>query len=200
MTIERPMFPPRAQKNCAEREQFFSPTDLAGENPSNCEAFYTRSDSVEISSEAEQVLGCSSMSPPKTGSSREPVLETPYRSPGAFSGGARTERPEEFQSPRSFDMHLIENNAVPIARRRRLKRSSPAVVRRRLEIVADALRLPRYEIDRAMADDDVLVDFSIRYNQSLDWIVLGDLRGMICSRCTEPPRDPPSLLLVHFSR
>lgn len=94
-------------------------------------------------------------------------------------------------------MKLIE---TPVARRRRLRRPSQAAIRRRVEIIADALRLTQNEIDRAMADDDSLIDFAIHYNQSLDWLFLGDPRGMICALCPHPPKSsPPPLRLVHSS-
>lgn len=49
----------------------------------------------------------------------------------------------------------------------------------RLEFIGDTLRLPYSEIARAAADEEALVDFAERHNQSLDWICRGSLKETI---------------------
>jgi hypothetical protein len=60
-------------------------------------------------------------------------------------------------------------------------------VRARIEVVADALRLRDAEVDAAAADEEGLIAFARRHNQSLDWLVVGDVRTMIAARA--PRRD-----------
>jgi hypothetical protein len=58
-------------------------------------------------------------------------------------------------------------------------------IRARVEVVADVLRLRDDEIEAALADPETgypLVDFALRHHQSLDWLVLGDVRSMIAAR------------------
>lgn len=59
------------------------------------------------------------------------------------------------------------------------------VVRGRLEIVAAALELPASEVEKALKHGGErtgpLVDFARRYNQDLDWLLMGDV-GSMCRR------------------
>lgn len=74
----------------------------------------------------------------------------------------------------------------PVARSRAsLKRASKidwAAVRARLHLIADALELPPAEIDAALKSDHAIIAFADRYNQSLDYMVCGDLKPMIRGR------------------
>jgi hypothetical protein len=51
-------------------------------------------------------------------------------------------------------------------------------VQARIELVAMELLLPDAEVPDA-TDEDGLIDFARRHGQSLDWLVMGDVRGMI---------------------
>lgn len=49
----------------------------------------------------------------------------------------------------------------------------------RLEVVADALDLPDTDWMAVAGDDNRLLDFAHEQKQSIDWIVLGDVRNLI---------------------
>jgi hypothetical protein len=49
----------------------------------------------------------------------------------------------------------------------------------RLEFIADTLELPYSEVTTAAASEEALVEFADRHNQSLEWILLGNLAVMI---------------------
>jgi hypothetical protein len=62
------------------------------------------------------------------------------------------------------------------------------VIRARMEVIADAVnrttadpkqRITDAELYRAMELDDDLIAFCMRHNQSIDYVVLGDVRNMI---------------------
>lgn len=53
----------------------------------------------------------------------------------------------------------------------------------RLQLIAEALDLPEWEIDLALASEAGLVEFAERYDQSLDYIVKGDLQPMLRTLC-----------------
>lgn len=55
-------------------------------------------------------------------------------------------------------------------------------IRARVEVAADSLDIPDTEVEAACANDDGLLAFAARHNQSLDWLVLGDLRPMLRMR------------------
>ena len=61
--------------------------------------------------------------------------------------------------------------------RTRLKGDNKVVSR--VELIAEALQLSDAEIEAALLSDLVLAAFARRYNQSLDWILDGDVREMI---------------------
>jgi hypothetical protein len=55
----------------------------------------------------------------------------------------------------------------------------------RLELIASVLGIPDGEVTEAAENDwgdGGLIGFARRYGQSLDWIVMGDVRDMIASR------------------
>ena len=56
----------------------------------------------------------------------------------------------------------------------------------RVELIASALGISDAEVDAALIGDRNLIQFANRYNQSLDWIIDGDVRGMIISRARIP--------------
>jgi hypothetical protein len=49
----------------------------------------------------------------------------------------------------------------------------------RLEFIADTLSLPYSEVEIAAANEEALIEFAERHNQSLDWIIRGNLGVMI---------------------
>ena len=49
----------------------------------------------------------------------------------------------------------------------------------RLEVIVDSLGLPERDWLSIARDDDALIAFAAEHGQSLDWIVLGDVRGLI---------------------
>lgn len=51
----------------------------------------------------------------------------------------------------------------------------------RIEVVADSLCLSQEEIEAATASEDGLLAFVEQHNQSLDWLLLGDMRPMLRS-------------------
>jgi len=51
-------------------------------------------------------------------------------------------------------------------------------IRGRVRMVAEVLDLPRGEVRGAMSEEGLRA-FSRRHKQSLDWLVEGDVRGMI---------------------
>jgi len=58
-----------------------------------------------------------------------------------------------------------------------------AAVRLRVELVADALALPASEVERAMRNpEQSLIHFAAMHGQSIDWLLLGDVRGMVRER------------------
>ena len=60
--------------------------------------------------------------------------------------------------------------------------------RARVQLVVDAIKkchgreVSQIEVYTAMATDQGLIDFARRYGQSLDWLVLGDVTGMVMTR------------------
>jgi hypothetical protein len=63
-----------------------------------------------------------------------------------------------------------------------------AAMRARVQLVVDTINkcqgtgIPQSEVDGAMATDEGLLAFAHRYGQSLDWLVYGDVGGMIMVR------------------
>jgi hypothetical protein len=53
------------------------------------------------------------------------------------------------------------------------------IVLARLEVIIDSLGLPELDPKAIAEDDERLIDFAGEHNQSLDWIVMGDIRGYI---------------------
>ncbi len=49
----------------------------------------------------------------------------------------------------------------------------------RCEFIADTLRLPYSEVEKAKVSEDELINFTRRYKQSHDWVIEGDMRSMI---------------------
>ena len=49
----------------------------------------------------------------------------------------------------------------------------------RVELIASVLSIPDGDVTEATHGDRGLIEFAGRYGQSLDWIVMGDIRGMI---------------------
>jgi hypothetical protein len=49
----------------------------------------------------------------------------------------------------------------------------------RLEVVADCLALPEQDLRAIAEDDECLIEFAIKHGQSIDWLVLGDVRNYI---------------------
>jgi hypothetical protein len=59
---------------------------------------------------------------------------------------------------------------------RRLDRKAIHV---RVDLVAHERGLPRSEILKAKSSDDALLNFALRHDLSIDWLILGDLRGLL---------------------
>ena len=59
----------------------------------------------------------------------------------------------------------------------------------RIELIAGTLNLPHAEVVEATASDEGLIAFARRHNQSLDWILEGDVLGMICKLKNRPPSE-----------
>jgi hypothetical protein len=53
------------------------------------------------------------------------------------------------------------------------------IVLARLEVIIDSLGLPELDPKTIAENDDRLIDFVSKHGQSLDWIVMGDIRGYI---------------------
>ncbi|QRM27906.1 hypothetical protein [Microvirga sp. VF16] len=53
------------------------------------------------------------------------------------------------------------------------------IVLARLEVVIDSLGLPELDPKAIAEDDERLIDFAIKHGQSLDWLVMGDIRSYI---------------------
>jgi hypothetical protein len=49
----------------------------------------------------------------------------------------------------------------------------------RLEVVSDCLNLPDQDLKAVAKDDEGLIEFAIKHGQSLDWLVIGDVRNYI---------------------
>jgi hypothetical protein len=49
----------------------------------------------------------------------------------------------------------------------------------RLELIADSLDLPEQDWSAIAEDDERLIDFAIEHGQSIDWVILGDVRNYI---------------------
>jgi hypothetical protein len=60
--------------------------------------------------------------------------------------------------------------------RRKINR---AEIPARLQLIGQTLKLSRSEVDKATRSDELLIEFADRHNQSLDWILRGDMRLMI---------------------
>jgi len=60
----------------------------------------------------------------------------------------------------------------------------------RVEFIADTLRLPYSEVEKAKVSEDELINFTRRYKQSHDWVFEGDVRSMI-KRLAGRPLFPP---------
>ncbi len=52
-------------------------------------------------------------------------------------------------------------------------------IHERVEFIADTLKIPSPEVEKAKQSDDDLTDFIRRYKQSFDWVICGDPSGMI---------------------
>ncbi len=50
----------------------------------------------------------------------------------------------------------------------------------RVEVIADTLRLPYSEVEKAKVSEAELTLFVQRYKQSHDWVIEGDVSGMVC--------------------
>jgi len=49
----------------------------------------------------------------------------------------------------------------------------------RLEVVSDCLELPDQDLRAIAEDDERLIEFAAEHGQSLDWLVIGDVRNYI---------------------
>lgn len=56
---------------------------------------------------------------------------------------------------------------------------SKKAIRARLQVIAGALDLPSSEVDEAMKSQPALIAFANRHNQSLDYIMLGNIVPML---------------------
>jgi len=67
-------------------------------------------------------------------------------------------------------------------------------LRARLDIIAEALDLPPSEVMAALTSERALIEFAARYNQSLDWLMTGNLIPMIRARARQSgswsPEEP----------
>ena len=67
--------------------------------------------------------------------------------------------------------------------------SISTAIRARVELVAEALDLPASEVEQAIAprEDQSLIEFADQYGQSIAWLLVGDLQGIVrevaSSRC-----------------
>lgn len=93
---------------------------------------------------------------------------------GAESGLRRDIFEPEFASAVKRDerpsLHCVEEPHVSINRN---------AILARLEIVADCLDLSEQDLRAIAEDDERLIEFAIEYGQSLDWLVMGDVRNYI---------------------
>lgn len=53
------------------------------------------------------------------------------------------------------------------------------VVLARMEVVAYCVDVPEQDLKAIAENDERLIEFAIRHGQSLDWLILGDVRGYI---------------------
>ena len=49
----------------------------------------------------------------------------------------------------------------------------------RLEVVSDCLNLPGQDLRAIAQDDERLIEFAFKHGQSLDWLIVGDVRNYI---------------------
>lgn len=49
----------------------------------------------------------------------------------------------------------------------------------RLEVIADCLNLPEQDLGAIAEDDERLVEFAKEHGQSIDWLLIGDVRTYI---------------------
>ncbi|RDI50392.1 hypothetical protein [Microvirga subterranea] len=49
----------------------------------------------------------------------------------------------------------------------------------RLEVIADCLNLPDQDLSAIAENDESLIEFAIKHGQSLDWLVMSDVRNYI---------------------
>jgi hypothetical protein len=60
----------------------------------------------------------------------------------------------------------------------------------RCEFIADTLRLPYSEVEKAKASEGELIDFVRRYKQCFDWVIEGDVSAIV-KRLAGRPLWPP---------
>ena len=60
-----------------------------------------------------------------------------------------------------------------------LRKIDRTEIQARLQLIGQTLKLSRSEVDKATRSDARLIEFADRHNQSLDWILRGDMRLMI---------------------
>ena len=62
----------------------------------------------------------------------------------------------------------------------------PRRIRDRISLVASERNLPRKDVARALKASsrrgDYLIDFALAHGISLDWLILGDIRGLLAMK------------------
>ena len=90
-----------------------------------------------------------------------------------------------------LDIDLIR---VPAAERAAYSRmieigSTPKAIRARVLLIAQERGLPQVEVDRALRASTKrgihLVDFAIAHDINLNWLLSGDIRGLIAMRSSQ---------------
>ena len=70
-----------------------------------------------------------------------------------------------------------------IGHRFKASASAPKSIKARIRLVAGERNLPAKDVKRAVKESDhrgdYLVDFALAHDISLDWLIFGDLRGLM---------------------
>jgi hypothetical protein len=71
---------------------------------------------------------------------------------------------------------------VSATKPKRRRKPVPAQVQERIRLIGRALELPEAEVEAACADENEMLDFVRKYNQSLDWVWAGGMASIIRGR------------------
>jgi hypothetical protein len=56
---------------------------------------------------------------------------------------------------------------------------SSGAIGARIDLIAHERGLPRSEIKKAKSSDEAQIHFALRHDLSVDWLIFGDLRGLL---------------------